>query len=399
VGALARRLVDAGLAHPLPPEASAPRIAVVVPTYDAAPALGRCLRALAGLPVTVVDDGSSDAEATAAVARQHGARLIRLPTNAGPAAARNAGAAATESDVVAFVDADVAVTASALRRLAHHFADPAVAAAAPRVRPAWLDGGALARFSATWSPLDLGGDPSPVGPGRTVPYVPSAVLLVRREALAGRFDGALWHGEDVDLVWRIVEQGGQVRYEPTVIARHAEPTSWGRWLHRRFRYGTSAAPLHARHPAAMAPLHLQPGPTAVVVLAACGRKRLAAAALAAVVLRVEWRLRRSDVVATQGVAGTLAAPFATWLGLSRWSTQLAWPVLLLCAISRRRRNLALASALAPPVVEWVTRRPRLDVARWTIAFWADDVAYGLGVWRGCLRARTLRPLLPRLVRR
>jgi hypothetical protein len=27
---------------------------------------------------------------------------------------------------------------------------------------------------------------------------------------------------------------------------------------------------------------------------------------------------------------------------------------------------------------------------------ADDVAYGIGVWTGCARERTVRPLVPRL---
>ena len=60
--ALARRLLDAGLAHPDPP-ARAPdathEVTVVVPVYDDAERLRRCLAALAGGPhVIVVDDGS-----------------------------------------------------------------------------------------------------------------------------------------------------------------------------------------------------------------------------------------------------------------------------------------------------------------------------------------------------
>ena len=50
--------------------------------------------------------------------------------------------------------------------------------------------------------------------------------------------------------------------------------------------------------------------------------------------------------------------------------------------------------LVPPTVEWWRRRPGLDPIRWSVASIVDDVAYGAGVWAGCLRARSLAPLIP-----
>ena len=61
---------------------------------------------------------------------------------------------------------------------------------------------------------------------------------------------------------------------------------------------------------------------------------------------------------------------------------------------RRTRPAALALLLAPPLDEWARRRPPLDPVRWTLASLADDAAYGAGVWRGCLRERTIAPLRP-----
>src|SRR5205823_3162308 len=54
--------------------------------------------------VVVVDDASTDA--TAATARDAGARVVRLERAGGPAAARNAGVAATSAPLLAFTDAD-----------------------------------------------------------------------------------------------------------------------------------------------------------------------------------------------------------------------------------------------------------------------------------------------------
>ena len=74
-----------------------PLYSVIVPAYQAADSLGLCLDALNAQTVArdlyeviVVDDGSTDA--TGEIAQQAGARVI-TQRNAGPAAARNAGAA------------------------------------------------------------------------------------------------------------------------------------------------------------------------------------------------------------------------------------------------------------------------------------------------------------------
>lgn len=83
-------------------------IAVVIPAYNAERWIGDALRSIAGQTlrpseVVVVDDGSSDA--TAKLAAQHGAKVLRQDRR-GPGAARNRGIAETSSPLVAFLDAD-----------------------------------------------------------------------------------------------------------------------------------------------------------------------------------------------------------------------------------------------------------------------------------------------------
>jgi len=53
-----------------------------------------------------------------------------------------------------------------------------------------------------------------------------------------------------------------------------------------------------------------------------------------------------------------------------------------------------ALMLAPPLLDWADRRPPLDPARYVAARLLDDAAYSVGVWHGCLKHRTARPLLP-----
>lgn len=88
-----------------------PRMSVVVCTRDGAAHLGRALASLTAqtvatdLELIVVDDGSRDA--SAAIARAHGARLVRHRENRGLAAARNSGVLAASAPIVAFTDDDV----------------------------------------------------------------------------------------------------------------------------------------------------------------------------------------------------------------------------------------------------------------------------------------------------
>jgi len=219
---LGERLLDAGFAHPRP----APKrvdSTIVIPVKDDAPGLARCVAALAPAPsVIVVDDGSRDAAAIVAAAGS--ATVVRRERCGGPAAARNTGLEHATTELVAFLDADTLPPADWIERLAGHFDDPRVKAVAPRIRAE----------NRRRSPLDM-------GPRRSVPYVPSAALIVRTPV---HFDEQLRYGEDVDLIWRLQDDGHRVVYDPSVVVLHRER----RTLARTFRYGTSAAPLAARHP-------------------------------------------------------------------------------------------------------------------------------------------------------
>jgi len=411
---LAGRLVTVGMAHPVAPAGRRPvdgrpvddpSLTVVVPVLDRPGALDRCLAALGRRhPVVVVDDASTDAAAVAAVCGDRGARLVRRDHNGGPGAARTTGLGSIRTDLVAFVDSDCVVGPGWTDGLTWLFADPSVAAVAPRVVPVAAGGTgstgrtpALHRFLDGHSPLDLGPEAGEVGPGRVVRYVPTAALVVRRDALeaVGGFADGMRVGEDVDLVWRLVDAGWRVRYEPGVTVAHHEPATWPRALARRFRYGTSAGPLSARHPGQVAHVELRPWPTAVAVAALAGRPLAATAGLAGSSVALARRVRPLGVPATQVVRWNALGAGWTVVGLGRAATMLAAPGLAVLACRGRRGAWATAVlVLAPPTVDWVRRRPDLDILRWTVASVADDVAYGAGVWTGCVRSRSFRPLLP-----
>lgn len=111
---------------------------MLIPAFDEAPNLTPVVKAAldAGLgPVLVVDDGSRDA--TAEVARDAGANVLRLQQNRGKGAALRAGAEALASEVVVLLDADlVGLTAGHVRVLA----EPVLAGRADMTRGAFRGG-------------------------------------------------------------------------------------------------------------------------------------------------------------------------------------------------------------------------------------------------------------------
>lgn len=408
-GALARRFVDGGLAHPLPPApAAAADVTVVIPVRDRAALLGRCLAALGGRrPAVVVDDGSRDPAAVAAVAARHGATLVRRTVNGGAGAARNTGLAHVTSEFVAFVDSDCVPEPGWIDRLAGHFADPAVAAVAPRITPLAPDTWA-GRYTRAASSLDLGDRPARVVPHGRVAYVPTAALIARRSALdevarhGEVFDPALPVGEDVDLVWRLHERGWRVRYDPSVRVGHHEPHTWRGLLGRRLRYGTSAAPLAVRHPGNVTHLVLRPWPALTVAALLARRPLLAAGAFALSVESTGRALRANDIPAG-GIPGAVAATRQTWLGIGAYATRFAAPLLVAAMLPGGRTRWARRAAagsllLGTPLAGWLRRGPELDPVRYTLASLADDLAYGAGVWAGCLAQHTTKPLHPTVAR-
>lgn len=420
---LARRLLDAGIAQPVPEAGAGPAAAdvtVVIPVRNRAAQLADCLAALRdtspglayGPPVIVVDDGSDDPAAIAAVAAAAGARLLRRAENGGPGAARNTGVMVVTTPIVVFVDSDCVPRPGWLDRLLPHFADPAVGAVAPRIVPHEHSGTWLGRYEGACSTLDMGPREGIVSPGTRVPYVPTAALVVRTAALGDGFAEELRAGEDVDLVWRLAAAGWRVRYEPAAAVGHRHRIRLRPWFTRRAHYGTSAAVLELRHPGSVRPLAIS-GWTALAWLAVLARRpgagvlvtATATALLArriALVTGERWPVPeyRPPGVATWtawrlaarlATRGTLTAGRPIGSAISRtW-----WPAALPVAVAIPRLRLPLAAlVLAPPVLDWFDRKPPLDPGRYVAARLLDDIAYSLGVWRGCARQRTVRPLLP-----
>jgi GT2 family glycosyltransferase len=230
---------------------SLPIFSIVVPTYRRPECLGSCLGALASLDyprdrfeVIVVEDGHDALAPEWRTGARHPIEVTHLTQpHAGPATARNTGAARARGDYLAFTDDDCLPDAHWLRALA----DQVVRA------------------------------PNHVLGGRTInaltdnPYSSATQLIVDYlyEWQADHWSAAfftannlavptnLFHagggfhpsftlagGEDREFCHRWARGGGGVTYAPEAIVRHVHPLAFKSFWGQHFVYGRGARSFH-----------------------------------------------------------------------------------------------------------------------------------------------------------
>jgi glycosyltransferase involved in cell wall biosynthesis len=237
-------------------------VSVVVASRDRAGELDSCLTTIRCLDpppgeLVVADSASRQPEETAAVAARHGARLVRLE-RPGLSRARNAGAREARGDVLAFIDDDCRVDPGWLHAICAGFEDDEVLAVTGQLLPAELATPAQ-RVFLSYFHMDLrgfvprrfepGGRPSPYWPLDSWRMGSGGNLAVRRGALLqeGGFSLALGlgtparGGEDLFLLWRLMERGAAVVYRPDALAWHRHHRQWADLERVLFGYGAGHA--------------------------------------------------------------------------------------------------------------------------------------------------------------
>ncbi len=205
---------------------TAGRFSVVVPALvrnaEDLDNLARCVMALALADpapdeIIVVDDGSATAVSLTTVGTV-ALRILRQQ-NAGPAGARNAGAAACDSEFIVFVDADIVVPADTFERLDHGFqGHEEVVAIWGTVTAAHPHPGVVSQYkNLTHRHFTLQQD-------QTTRHLTTMLAAVRRDAFArvGGFDTRMKtvSVEDVELGRSLYESGGVVWVDVELAAEH-----------------------------------------------------------------------------------------------------------------------------------------------------------------------------------
>jgi len=392
------RLIDAGAIHPIlesiKTSLQPSDVTVVIPVHneDVLRLNALISKLSAAHEVLLIDDGS-----TIPLADINGARVIRREVADGPAAARNTAVDLVTTSITFFLDADTSLADDSWTKLLAHFEDSSVGVVAPRIasEPGTT---LLHRYEASESPLDLGSEPARIRKNSRVSYVPTAALMIRTDLLREHrgFDESLRYGEDVDLVWRLLEADVVCRYEPAVTVHHSPRASLLDAWKQRVSYGSAAAPLDQRHRGAATPLRINRWSAGAWGTLASGYPLIGLIIGAASTVALERKI--SSQPDSRQLALRLAGRGNIHAGrmIAQAVTRTWWPIALLLSLcSRRARRVTCAAILLPSLMTWFAKKPKVDPVSYCALKLADDVAYGTGVWKGVIATRDLGALTPK----
>ena len=216
-----------------------PNVSLCIVNYNGADRLAVVFRAIERqswpfAEVLMVDNASGDASVETARELDAGVRVLRLPGNHGPGAARNAGFAAASHDLIVFQDNDVQLGADTVAHLVAHLdAHPEALAVAPRVLYASApetiqydsaDCHFLGLMATRHADAPL--RESDCGPSETTSIV-TACFLINRKIWRGTapFDESFgFNLEDHDFGVRARLAGHSLWIEPKARVRHGSGT-------------------------------------------------------------------------------------------------------------------------------------------------------------------------------
>jgi len=233
---------------PLVTPSPAPRVSVVVCSYNGAATLAETCDAATRLDypdyeVILVDDGSTDR--TPEIAREYGVRVISTE-NRGLSAARNTGLEAATGEIVAYLDDDAAPDPHWLQYLVQPFLETGcVAAGGPNIP---VPGDGLVADAVAAAP----GNPTHVlVSDQEAEHVPGCNAAFRADALreVGGFDDQFRvAGDDVDVCWRLQDRGGRIAFAPAAMVWHHRRSSIRAYLKQQHSYGRAEAMLERKWP-------------------------------------------------------------------------------------------------------------------------------------------------------
>jgi GT2 family glycosyltransferase len=212
-----------------------PSVSVIVLNWNGRGHLARCFESLINLDypkdkveLILCDNGSTDGSVGFMARRLPGVKVVALRRNYGFAEGNNRAVREAAGDWIAFLNNDMRVEPSWLRRMVEAIeASPAVASVASRIsnwdgtKIDFIGGGVS--FHGHGFQVDHGENTSVTDRPRRLLFACGGAMLVRRDLFlsVGGFDPDFFaFFEDVDLGWRLNLLGYDVWYTPDATVQH-----------------------------------------------------------------------------------------------------------------------------------------------------------------------------------
>ena len=223
---------------------------IIIATYNRPQKICACLQSLSRLDyprdrfeVIVVDDGSQPSlqPVVDCFLDQLDVTLL-TQTNAGPAAARNAGAKRARGEFLAFMDDDCTPSPDWLQKLANRFAEiPDHAIGGQTLNPLPEN----PYSTASQNLLNAGYAYHNPTPGQASFFASSNLTVPAAHFHSiGGFDITFKTSEDRDFCDRWQHHGFQMTYAPEILIYHSHPLNFRAFWRRHFNYGRGAYRYH-----------------------------------------------------------------------------------------------------------------------------------------------------------
>jgi cellulose synthase/poly-beta-1,6-N-acetylglucosamine synthase-like glycosyltransferase len=195
--------------------------------------------------VILVNNRSTDN--TVDLAKKHKTRVIDAFDFQGSYYARNAGIASSNSQIVAFTDADCVADKNWIHYLVQHMMqNPQMAGVGGEISHV-----ARNAMETIFGKLGIrhsveGAIPSLA---RATPCLATANVAYWRKAIkeVGFFDATFSSGGDMDLTWRVLKKGYQIAAEPQAIVYHFPRENPWSFFKQYYKYGLGQAKLRRKH--------------------------------------------------------------------------------------------------------------------------------------------------------
>jgi glycosyltransferase involved in cell wall biosynthesis len=225
-----------------------PFISVIVCSYNGSATIRDTMEGLLKLDyprfeIIVVNDGSTDH--TAEIVKKYPVKLVTT-RNCGLSSARNTGMYTAQGEILAYIDDDAYPDPHWLQYLAYAYASSGHSATGgPNIIPAEDGPTAICVANAPGGPVHV------LSTDEIAEHIPGCNFSVSRSVLMkiGGFDPVFRSaGDDVDVCWRIQNEGHTIGFHPSALVWHHRRNSLKAYWKQQQGYGKAEALLEDKWP-------------------------------------------------------------------------------------------------------------------------------------------------------